>query len=433
MDPIEINLRLRTSLQVIAHVSKGLFQSIQSTWTFTPESQQAVEIIAMAAADIKALLASSPTVVADITIDTAEAAADAANSLFYVRKDLDLILEDAPSVHLTLSRVDDTLFHVYDPLPGLLTIIKEFPHPLVEDCTTSWLEQRPRHMHKDEQFERYQQVDRLLSLEEELRDHVNAFREQIRLLLSHPRSRYRDQIPRLLSALSHQISMGCHLIRMLDFPTLACADAAPPEVYDMKTVFSRLRQVEINRLEQLAAIIGSGPLASSRREIPVESYNCTAVFEEVWELVVAGQQSDGDLDDILPLYAGVYSEHGSAIDEESIFDKFAMKGDKSSHGEEGEELSEQQGEKEICAICVEDLIGHKEKDQTFELPCGHQFHLDCVGLWLEEGAKWHNIFGGKGCPLCRREFTFLECVLAVDVKMRDGEGQESWIADDLWV
>ena len=44
---------------------------------------------------------------------------------------------------------------------------------------------------------------------------------------------------------------------------------------------------------------------------------------------------------------------------------------------------------EICSICLEDL----ESAMCLELPCGHQFHTDCVQKWLNQKPT---------CALCRR-------------------------------
>lgn len=46
-----------------------------------------------------------------------------------------------------------------------------------------------------------------------------------------------------------------------------------------------------------------------------------------------------------------------------------------------------------CVICKEDMLinGHGAC-----IPCGHVFHLDCLGPWLA---------GNSNCPICRKEFT----------------------------
>ena len=42
-----------------------------------------------------------------------------------------------------------------------------------------------------------------------------------------------------------------------------------------------------------------------------------------------------------------------------------------------------------CCICLESLL---EKRENQMLECGHVFHKQCIGGWVEEG---------KGCPICR--------------------------------
>ena len=61
---------------------------------------------------------------------------------------------------------------------------------------------------------------------------------------------------------------------------------------------------------------------------------------------------------------------------------------------------------EICAICHEDM-GHAGHASTLaKLPCGHQFHKECVKKWLVRGKL--------RCPLCnssvaRPSETTFEC------------------------
>ncbi|EQC33463.1 hypothetical protein SDRG_08974 [Saprolegnia diclina VS20] len=48
---------------------------------------------------------------------------------------------------------------------------------------------------------------------------------------------------------------------------------------------------------------------------------------------------------------------------------------------------------EPCAICLED---HRDgaKDSVFQLPCGHEFHQECILEWFETQHT---------CPMCRTE------------------------------
>lgn len=41
-----------------------------------------------------------------------------------------------------------------------------------------------------------------------------------------------------------------------------------------------------------------------------------------------------------------------------------------------------------CAVCIEEL---QSTEQYRELPCGHQFHSDCIDPWLEQSVT---------CPMC---------------------------------
>mmetsp|Transcript_31841 Transcript_31841/g.63175 ORF Transcript_31841/g.63175 Transcript_31841/m.63175 type:complete len:146 (+) Transcript_31841:2-439(+) len=49
---------------------------------------------------------------------------------------------------------------------------------------------------------------------------------------------------------------------------------------------------------------------------------------------------------------------------------------------------------DVCCICLD---GHADRDMVRRLPCGHEFHAQCIDEWL---------FRGKGrtrsCPKCRR-------------------------------
>lgn len=48
----------------------------------------------------------------------------------------------------------------------------------------------------------------------------------------------------------------------------------------------------------------------------------------------------------------------------------------------------------VCVIC---LLEYEDGDDLKVLPCGHEFHSDCVDLWLGK----HN----RTCPTCRHDIT----------------------------
>eukprot|EP00931_Biecheleriopsis_adriatica_P124320 TRINITY_DN99452_c0_g1_i1.p1 TRINITY_DN99452_c0_g1~~TRINITY_DN99452_c0_g1_i1.p1 ORF type:complete len:313 (+),score=52.53 TRINITY_DN99452_c0_g1_i1:63-1001(+) len=54
---------------------------------------------------------------------------------------------------------------------------------------------------------------------------------------------------------------------------------------------------------------------------------------------------------------------------------------------------EELGEDAQCSICLEDFGPSKEIRKT---PCGHSFHAECLGNWLNVNRK---------CPLCRKDVT----------------------------
>lgn len=41
-----------------------------------------------------------------------------------------------------------------------------------------------------------------------------------------------------------------------------------------------------------------------------------------------------------------------------------------------------------CAVCLDDFA---QEEQVRQLPCGHQFHSQCIGKWLSRSTR---------CPLC---------------------------------
>ena len=55
-----------------------------------------------------------------------------------------------------------------------------------------------------------------------------------------------------------------------------------------------------------------------------------------------------------------------------------------SFGEEG-------GDKHTCCICIDEYAAG---DKIATLPCGHQFHCDCIKPWLQQQCV---------CPLCKRD------------------------------
>jgi hypothetical protein len=49
---------------------------------------------------------------------------------------------------------------------------------------------------------------------------------------------------------------------------------------------------------------------------------------------------------------------------------------------------------EVCSICLENF---SEGQQAKKLPnCGHQFHKNCIALWL---------LRSRICPFCKQEIT----------------------------
>jgi len=68
----------------------------------------------------------------------------------------------------------------------------------------------------------------------------------------------------------------------------------------------------------------------------------------------------------------------------------------SSDDEEGdvtEEGKEDEENSPSCAVCMTEFV---EGDVVNTLPCGHEFHKECVAKWLP--IK-------KVCPLCRHDIT----------------------------
>jgi len=62
---------------------------------------------------------------------------------------------------------------------------------------------------------------------------------------------------------------------------------------------------------------------------------------------------------------------------------------------EGDDLEAGQAEElESCVICMEE---YKEGEEIKLLPCGHEYHTECVSKWLRE----HN----RNCPTCRHDIT----------------------------
>ena len=49
-----------------------------------------------------------------------------------------------------------------------------------------------------------------------------------------------------------------------------------------------------------------------------------------------------------------------------------------------------------CSLCME---GFKRGEVVRKLPCGHQYHLNCIDRWLVHGQRNH---AARRCPLCGR-------------------------------
>ncbi|CAI9110980.1 OLC1v1011105C1 [Oldenlandia corymbosa var. corymbosa] len=64
--------------------------------------------------------------------------------------------------------------------------------------------------------------------------------------------------------------------------------------------------------------------------------------------------------------------------------------DKASRLEDDEE--ELMEEKELCCVCLSRL--NKGDEEKRSLPCGHEFHGECIESWLSNTRR-------KTCPVCR--------------------------------
>ena len=58
------------------------------------------------------------------------------------------------------------------------------------------------------------------------------------------------------------------------------------------------------------------------------------------------------------------------------------------------ERKEKEEEEEQCTVC---RVEFEREDEVKKLPCGHYYHPECVGQWLQQK---------KVCPQCSQEVTF---------------------------
>ncbi|GJN38547.1 hypothetical protein PR202_gb27601 [Eleusine coracana subsp. coracana] len=64
----------------------------------------------------------------------------------------------------------------------------------------------------------------------------------------------------------------------------------------------------------------------------------------------------------------------------------------------------------LCAVCLEDVQAGEMVRQLLPA-CGHLFHVDCVDAWLR---------AHRTCPLCRRDISARNHVVAAKVSDDDG-------------
>ena len=70
---------------------------------------------------------------------------------------------------------------------------------------------------------------------------------------------------------------------------------------------------------------------------------------------------------------------------------FFIKGMKQFIVEEPEKI------KDCCSICIED---YEVNDKMVRLPCGHEFHKDCIHPWLRQQVEEYSV---PYCPICKKE------------------------------
>merc|ERR1712190_517833 len=80
------------------------------------------------------------------------------------------------------------------------------------------------------------------------------------------------------------------------------------------------------------------------------------------------------------------------ITEKDLASSTSVKGDKEEEDDDDEDDDENE-DGPSCAICMQ---GYKLNDELRILPCGHEFHCECVDKWLPMK---------KICPLCRHDVT----------------------------
>ncbi|KAK4173545.1 hypothetical protein QBC36DRAFT_293298 [Triangularia setosa] len=412
----DINLRLRTDLQSIERLAHRIVQTtdISRTWLLPTEVRQKLKMMGILTARIKSKLISLPTSTANITDSAVLAAMDTAC-------DSRTVIEA-----MSLTFRDQTLANCI-----LCLGINQSQH------------ERQLDPHQGRKLPRDRQLDQLTLLQGILWSSFRLFRTEFTGL--YPHARHGDQEPRIHSAFSHQKAMIKRLFLII--LTTAINDAhpitlgnVPPRSLNMETVFAQLRQLEICRLNTLPAT--ERCLISSSIKSPAESYNFTAVIRQVWETITAKRCASN----LIHVYASAFSDHGADMvhqqDQQGhpqrfaykccpsqpyIFDRLVLTSDDRPRGGTASEPLGRGKKEENCAICLEDLFGQEGQAPAFELPCRHRFHLECVGPWLKLENPWmRGLFPPlkRNCPLCRRNFTLLECVLAADAKMRDQQEKQ---------
>ncbi len=82
------------------------------------------------------------------------------------------------------------------------------------------------------------------------------------------------------------------------------------------------------------------------------------------------------------------------VERESLSNTLQLKGDHMPNYSSPRKYSNKKIMKTECIICLNELINYESENKIKKLNCGHRFHEECIGEWMENNTS---------CPFCREE------------------------------
>ncbi|KAK4204697.1 hypothetical protein QBC40DRAFT_329051 [Triangularia verruculosa] len=437
---IDDNREIMAILNDIDFEASGIQETLKEENKFTPMCHAAVKAIDLAVRELTLLLR-KPKITRHINDETGFFAYKICELIRVVCEDIDRVNDSEAtekalmesgvkslleSARIAVKKVGDSFAYVSGFAKNPLKVAKTFVGLNGEKVRRALLE-----------------VDCGVKLLGVLKQNGQSLAEEA-LELQTGTARFADQMQRALLISGHHRSVVTKLFDLRkeaghDVPGMLALDNFATG-YGMADIFKKLRQFEQGKLRELRDYDNPLPWRGEWEGNVREEYSFTAVIEKIYD-VILNDRCDCD---VIHLYGKLFPKYGPAIDsvpvsnkasyrycrdkqpacgKSNVFEKLTM----TAADMNKTNIWGKQGGSDTCPICMEDLNEMEDEFGGCMLPCGHQYHKECIMPYIRLHLPWHLLNPcedgcenrrPRQCPICKRKFSFLEAVFAVDERIR---------------